>query len=117
MNRLIIGKIGEDAAEKYLRKKRYQIVERNFRTKFGEIDLICKFENILVFVEVKTKTGSSYGEQWEMVSKRKLEKVKRMAQVYLSQQGQGEVACRIDVVGVWLVGGVVDKLEHWEAVY
>ncbi|MFA4859093.1 MAG: YraN family protein [Candidatus Margulisiibacteriota bacterium] len=117
------GVIGEKAAEEFLRKKGYEILERNFRTKFGEIDIIAKEKRkgatlpITVFVEVKTKSGEEFGEPWEMVDGRKLEKVKRMAELYLMKKRLGEVACRIDVVGVWLDGeGEVEKIEHWDNV-
>lgn len=122
-----IGAIGENAAAKFLRKKSYQILESNFSTRFGEIDLIAQqhlrgersshLGGVLVFVEVKTKTGDQYGEPWEMVGAKKLHQVKMMAQVYLTKNGLGEVPCRIDVVGVWLSREhQVVKIEHWEDV-
>lgn len=112
------GKLGEKAAEKFLKKKKYKILKRNFRTRFGEIDLIVKFLNTIIFVEVKTKTGDRFGEPWEMIDKRKLEQVKKMGQVYLTEKGLSETACRIDVIGVWLEQGTdeVEKIEHWEDV-
>lgn len=128
------GMIGEEAAVTYLKKKGYQIVERNYRTRYGEIDIICEHqgphkgseplccsplcaEPTLVFVEVKTKTGERFGEPWEMVDRRKLEQVKRIATMYLKNKRLGEPLCRIDVVGVWLDGSEkVEKLEHWENV-
>lgn len=118
-----VGVIGEKAAGEYLIKKGYQILESNFGTRFGEIDLIVREKRkgrilpLTVFVEVKTKTGDQYGEPWEMVGARKLHQVKMMAQVYLTKQGLGEVPCRIDVVGVWLDREhQVVKIEHWEDV-
>ena len=121
------GQVGEKAAEEFLRKKGYQILERNFRTKFGEIDIIAKqhlrgersshLGGVLIFVEVKTKSGEEFGEPWEMVDERKVGQVRRMAELYLMKKRLGEVACRIDVVGVWLdIEGEVEKIEHWENV-
>ena len=111
------GTIGEEAAVKHLKKKGYRVVERNYRTRYGEIDIICKEEPALVFVEVKTKTGERFGEPWEMVNKRKLGQIKRMATMYLKNKRLGEPLCRIDVVGVWLDESErVEKLEHWENV-
>ena len=116
------GAIGEQAAAEFLRKKGYQILERNFYTRFGEIDIIAREKRkgrtlqITVFVEVKTKSGDQYGEPWEMVGRKKLRQVQMMAQVYLTKNGLGEIPCRIDVVGVWLKDGQVDKIEHWEDV-
>lgn len=111
-----VGAIGEGEAAKYLQKKGYQILKRNFYTRFGEIDLIVQKDGVTVFVEVKTKSGDQYGEPWEMVGAKKLRQIKMMAQVYLTKNGLGEVPCRIDVVGVWLRDGKVEKLEHWENV-
>ncbi|MDZ7586892.1 MAG: YraN family protein [Patescibacteria group bacterium] len=117
------GQIGEEAAAEFLRKKGYQILERNFRTKFGEIDIIARekqeepFLPKIVFVEVKTKSGEEFGEPWEMVNKRKVGQVRRMAELYLMFKRLGEAACRIDVVGVWLdILGEVERIEHWEDV-
>ncbi len=116
------GKLGEKAAEDFLKKKKYKILERNFRTRFGEIDLVCQTRKgrffPLVFVEVKTKTGDRFGEPWEMIDKRKIEQVKKMAQVYLTEKDLNESACRVDVIGVWLKEGTeeVEKIEHWEDV-
>jgi len=119
------GKLGEKAAEDFLKKKKYKILEKNFRTRFGEIDLIVKSLNTkyqildtIIFVEVKTKTGDRFGEPWEMVDKRKIEQVKKMAQVYLTEKDLSEMACRIDVVGVWLkqITDEVEKIKHWEDV-
>lgn len=111
------GQAGEEAAEEFLRKKGYEILERNFYTKFGEIDIIAKKDGVWVFVEVKTKSGEEFGEPWEMVDERKIERVRRMAELYLMKKRLGEVACRIDVVGVWLdIEGEVEKIEHWENV-
>lgn len=112
----IVGGIGEKAAADFLKNKGYEILETNFYTRFGEIDIIAKKDGKWIFVEVKTKSGDQYGEPWEMVNQRKLQQVKNMAQVYLTKNGLGEVACRIDVVGVWLKDGEVDKVEHWEDV-
>lgn len=118
-----VGAIGEDAASQLLRKKGYQILERNFRTRWGEIDIIARGKwkgrtlPLTLFVEVKTKTGDQYGEPWEMINMRKWQQVKNMAQVYLTKNGLGEVPCRIDVIGVWLnLDHEVEKIKHWENV-
>ena len=121
------GAIGEQAAVKYLKKKGYKIVEVNYRTRYGEIDIICETEGselrrgvaepTLVFVEVKTKTGEQFGEPWEMVDSRKLGQIKRIAKMYLIKENLGEPLCRIDVIGVWLrIDESIEKLKHWENV-
>ena len=69
------GRIGEDLAGKLLQEKGYAIIKRNFRTRFGEIDLICKDGDTLVFIEVKTKRGLDFGSPEEMYTKGKAERV------------------------------------------
>lgn len=93
------GRIGEDAAAEFLTKKGFEVVLRNYRTRYGEIDMICRDNNVLVFVEVKTKKGTLLGTPEEMFTQRKYNQVKRMAQVYLEGK---EVPCRIDMVAVEL---------------
>jgi len=115
-------------AVEYLEKKGYKIEERNFRTRFGEIDIVCWDAQTLVFVEVKTKIGHDFGEPEEMVDKRKMAQVQRMGEVYMRTQELKESrtqdeerwkgACRVDVVAIVLKeNGEVEKLEHYEAVY
>jgi len=71
-NNKVTGNKGEELAAGYLSKKGYKIIERNFRTRFGEIDIVCWDGETLVFVEVKTKIGHDFGEPEEMVNKGKL---------------------------------------------
>lgn len=101
----------------YLLGKGYRIEECNFRTRFGEIDIVCWDGETLVFVEVKTKIGHDFGEPEEMVNKGKLAQVKRMGEVYLLDKSL-DVACRVDVVAVVLENdGSVERIEHYQAVY
>lgn len=113
----LTGKKGEELATTYLSRKGYRIVERNFRTRFGELDIVCYDGKILVFVEVKTKIGHDFGEPEEMVNKSKLAKVKRMGQMYLLENCL-DVSCRVDVVAIVLnIAGDVERLDHYQAVY
>ncbi len=124
----LTGNKGEELATRYLEKKGYKIQERNFRTRFGELDIICWDGQTLVFVEVKTKIGHDFGEPEEMVNSVKLSQVRRMGEVFIRTQGiensrtqDGERwggLCRVDVVAIVLKeNGEVEKLEHYEAVY
>lgn len=100
-----------------LREKGYQILAENFRSRFGEIDVVAEKDEVIVFVEVKTKTGNAFGEPWEMVNQHKLGQIKMMGETYLSKNGLTDRPCRIDVIGVWLDhNGEVSKLKHWENV-
>jgi len=110
-----IGRLAEDLAVNALREKGYEIIERNFSNKFGEIDIIAKDKDTLVFVEVKAKTGTDFGNPEEMISKSKLSQVRHMADVFLA----GEKAlCRIDVVAIVLnPDKSLLRLTHYENVY
>jgi putative endonuclease len=108
------GRVGEQAAAEYLQSKGYEVISRNFSTRFGEIDLICRVNDITVFVEVKTKKGGNFGSPEEMFTRYKYEKVRRMGQVFL---GGKEVPCRIDMVAVELgMGGEVKQIRHYQNV-
>lgn len=109
------GRFGEDLAAKELEKKGYKILERNFSNKFGEIDVIAQDKKVLVFVEVKTKRGESFGTPEEMINPKKLWKIRNMANIYMHRN---DLPCRIDVVAVVLGDGdEVVRLTHYENVY
>lgn len=78
-----IGKYGEEVAAKYLIAHDFEIVEANYSTKFGEIDLIVTKNEVLRFVEVKLKMGDAFGTPEEMIGRNKLAQVMRMAEFYL----------------------------------
>ena len=77
------GKIGEDAVEKYLKNNGYEILERNFHSRWGEIDIIAKKEKCIVFVEVKTRKSVKYGTPAEFVTGTKIKKIIKTAVLYL----------------------------------
>lgn len=108
------GRLGEQLAERLLKEKGYQIVKKNFSTRFGEIDLICRDGTALVFVEVKTKRGLYFGTPEEMYTKKKAARVKRMASVYLEGH---EVTCRIDMIAIVLGNNdQLQRISHYENV-
>ncbi len=109
------GFFGEDLAAKFLQKKGFGILERNFSNKFGEIDIIAKDKEIYVFVEVKSKKGTDIGLPEEMINAYKLQKIRRMAEVYMSGKS---LPCRIDVVAIILSeDNEPQSLNHYENVY
>jgi putative endonuclease len=98
-----LGKEGERQASLYLEKKGLAIIERNFRTRSGEIDLIARDKKDLVFVEVKTRSGTDFGTALEAVNSRKCRQIIRVAQEYLLQQDGFDQPIRFDVIGI-LIG-------------
>ena len=106
----LLGSRGEDLAVKFLKKKGYRILDRNFRTPLGEIDVIAEDRNTLVFVEVKTRTDDSFGRPFEAVTFRKKEKLRKAALSYL-KSSRKEMASRFDVLSIEVRGGE-SRIEH-----
>ena len=107
------GKRGEAAAESYLRKKGYIVVERNYRCALGEVDLIVLHGRVIVFVEVKTRSGDRFGTPAEAVERRKQRKMIQAAQYFLTHHRLGERDARFDVIGIsW--PGREPRIEHIE---
>ncbi|GAB4534571.1 MAG: YraN family protein [Thermodesulfovibrionia bacterium] len=94
-----LGRKGEEIALRFLRKNGYKIVDRNYRTPIGEIDIIAKDEDTLVFIEVKTREGRGYGQPFEAVDKRKRQKIADVASLYL-KRFRDIPPCRFDVVSI-----------------
>ena len=104
-NRRSLGDRGEDMAAAHLKKQGYKILERNYRTPIGEIDLVARHQGALVFIEVKTRRSRRFGSPQEAVHPAKQERLRNLAEYYLQQQGLGEVMVRFDVVGIlWQEG-------------
>lgn len=99
------GTLGEDLAERWLRRKlRAEILERNFRSPFGEIDLIARKGKILLFVEVKTRKSLEAGLPEEAITEEKKEHLRKCALLYLTQRGYNPETTlfRFDVITVYL---------------
>lgn len=104
-----IGNAGEDLACRYLEKRGYKILERNKHySRFCEIDIIAEYKNILVFVEVKTRTTNDFGTPFEAITKSKYENIKKGIQFYLQEHKFQKH--RIDVIGITLKPEL--KIEH-----
>ncbi len=97
-----VGRIGEDIAAAYLLKQGYHLMARNYHTRYGELDLICRQGDQLVFVEVRTRTGTSYGTPEESLTWRKLKTLRTLVSVYLAANPEVRGKPRIDAVTVLL---------------
>ena len=100
-NRAEIGAFGEDFTVKYLKKQGYKILERNFHSRFGEIDIIASKKNVISFVEVKTRGENAIYSPREAVDFYKQQKCVKTAQMYLVQSGV-ELQPRFDVSEILL---------------
>ena len=116
MNTKGLGNRGEEAAAAYLEKNGYAILERQYRTPIGEIDLIAKVGKTLVFVEVKTRRSARYGAPSAAVGREKQRHIIRSAQWYMMRhERQGEVPpCRFDVVEVYASPNGAWDVRHLE---
>ncbi len=94
------GKFGETLAENYLKKNGYKIIEKNFRTKYGEIDIIAEKGNYIIFVEVKYRKNPEFGKAEEAVSPVKIGKIKKTAEFYLNNFYNKAKIPRIDVIAI-----------------
>lgn len=110
----VLGREGEHVAEQFLRKKGYKVVERNYRCAAGELDLIVLDRRVVVFVEVKTRSGKGFGSPLEAVEFHKQRRMIRAAQFFLSANKLHQRDARFDVVGISWSGRepVVEHIEN-----
>ena len=112
----IAGAWGEAQAAQFLRKKHYKIVAAGYRCRFGEIDLIVQDRKFLVFVEVKLRKNAKFAQALEYVDKRKQDKIRTTASMYLSQNPTG-LQPRFDVIEIYAPDGpdtVHPEISHME---
>ncbi|MFK4370231.1 putative endonuclease [Paenibacillus sp. RC82] len=106
------GALGEQAAASFLENLGYRIIERNWRCRSGEMDLIASREDILVFIEVRSRSSSNYGTPAESITARKITQVRQTAAVYLHMNGIGDVPIRFDMISVRLIDETAVVTEH-----
>ena len=113
--RRVFGNSAEDLAAKFLKAKGFKIITKQFSTRFGEIDLIARLGDEIVFVEVKARKSSAFGHPEESVTDKKLEKITMVAQEYLKKKGWESREHRIDVIAISYDSGEPEIL-HIEGV-
>lgn len=106
------GELGEQAAKKHLKKQRLKFLTANYRVREGEIDLVFRDGKVLVFVEVKTRSGEDWTRPADAVDLSKQQKLNRAANAYLRSVNYPEVHYRFDIVEVLLVAGKVSDIRH-----
>lgn len=100
----LVGAWGEALAAQYLQKKRYRIVATNYRSRYGEIDLIVSNRKYLVFVEVKLRKSDRFASAFEFVDSHKQDRIRTTAELYLSQFPT-ELQPRFDVIEIYAPQG------------
>ncbi|MGE0296839.1 YraN family protein [Pseudonocardia sp.] len=112
-----LGRHGEDIAVEYLERRGLVVLDRNWRCREGELDVVCVQGERLVVCEVKTRSCTRFGEPAEAVTPRKAVKVRRAAQAWLTTRGVGWTEVRFDVVAVVAEPGRPTTLQHFEAAF
>lgn len=110
-NRLSLGEKGEKIARRYLKKKGYRILARNYRTRLGEIDLVAEEAGVVVFIEVKTRSGIEYGQPFEAITRKKRRQISKVALEYLNNNKQFDRSARFDVVSILLTSESSPQIE------
>lgn len=109
-----LGRSGEEAAADYLKKKKFTILERGFRFHHGEIDIIARDRNTLVFIEVKTRQSSDFGRPEESVTPAKQAQLRRLAEAYLTVKNLSRIACRFDILSLIPDGKGGYQIHHFQ---
>ena len=107
----LIGKYGEDVAERYLKQKGYKIIERDFSCRQGELDIVATNNEYLIFIEVKTRSNFLYGKPAKLVGKTKQNHMYKVAKYYLHIHSLEDKFIRFDVIEVFIDKGLA-KVNH-----
>lgn len=116
LTRQELGALGERIAAEHLQRLGLQILERNWRCRYGELDVIAAHDRTLVFVEVKTRTGDGFGGVENAVTPQKVRRLRRLAALWLSGQDAGWAEVRIDVIGVRIGRSRTPEVMHLRGV-
>ena len=112
MNNMEKGRLGEDIASKYIISKGGKIIEQNYRTKVGEVDLIVRINGELVFIEVKSRSNVNYGYPSEAVNDKKKRKIINVAKYYILDNELTDVSIRFDVIEIYLRTKKINHIEN-----
>jgi len=114
--RIHTGKKGENIAVEYLKNNGYTILDRNFRTLLGEIDIIASNNGTLVFIEVKTRKNNSFGMILEQVSLKKAYRISNTAEIYRIEKNLLDMDCRMDLICIFMDDKGYD-LSHYSDIF
>lgn len=110
MNNIEKGSFGEKIATEYLVSNGAYIIENNYKIKSGEIDIIAKLDDEIVFVEVKSRSNTNYGYPSEAVDYRKIKKITNVAKYYILKNKLEDIKIRFDVIEVYLKSKEVNHI-------
>lgn len=107
-----LGNFGETKACEYLLHNAYEIIGRNVRTRYGELDIIARKDNVLIAVEVKTRRTAQFGLPCEAVTSLKQNHIRRSLEAYLVQYSNADIPVRFDVIEVYVLNSRRHALRH-----
>lgn len=111
------GSLGETLASSYLQRKGYRILGLNVTSRWGEIDIIAEYKDIICFIEVKTRKSLKQGNPVEAVTKRKVQHLLRTIQYIIQTKGLGDRKFQLDIVGIVLnKDNSVQKIQHYQKI-
>jgi putative endonuclease len=113
ITRQALGKLGEDAACRYIERLGWRVLDRNWRTREGEIDIVALDGSTLVLLEVRTRSGTAFGTAAESITSSKAQKMTACAYAYLATLPAPPRDWRIDVVALQVSHGRVTHLDHF----
>lgn len=113
----LLGAQGEQMAADYLAGESMTVLDRNWRCRDGELDLVALDGDEIVFVEVKTRTGNGYGMPAEAVTARKAQRIRRLATQWLGEHMDGWRNIRFDVIGIIVPGAGPATIEHYTGAF
>lgn len=111
-----LGRYGEERAAKFLQDRGYEIIDRNWRCQVGEIDIVARDNERLVFVEVKTRSGSGFGHPFEAITANKVARMRRLVADWCIAKQVSGVKVRLDAIAVLITHGRV-HIEHLKEVF
>lgn len=111
-----VGDYGEQLACAHLEREGYELIERNWRCEAGELDIVARHDDCLVFCEVKTRRSGRFGNPVEAVTAAKAARLRRLALCWLREHDRHARKLRIDVIGVVLTGTGPARLQHLQGV-
>lgn len=112
-DRINLGKVGENLALDFLKSHNFSILEKNFRSKFGEIDIIAEKNHCLYFTEVKTRSNLNHGQPYEAINKRKIYHIKKAAQFYLLKNNYADYRLKVGVFSIVIENGKTE-IKFWD---
>lgn len=116
-NKDVLGRWGEELAVEYLTNRGYLILERNWRCRDGEIDIVARHGGELVFVEVKTRASVQFGHPFEAITAQKLARLHRLAASWCQSHPRGSQPIRIDALAIVAPRGHTPTVEHLEGLF